>query len=602
MIKLELLAPALNTGTAKAAILAGADAVYIGGPQFSARAEAHNTLEDLKELCDFAHQFRVRVHVAVNTLLYDKELSQADALIAALGEVGADAVIVQDPALFYAAFPPDLEVHASTQCLINTQEKLRFYAALGVRQVVLPRELTLPEIKALHECCPEVTLEAFISGALCVSESGNCFISEQLLGRSGNRGRCAQLCRLPMELRQQGRLLASGHLLSMKDNLASPLLPELVESGVRSFKIEGRLKPVEYVINQVSYLSDCLNELIAHSDGRYERSSGGEVKRSFKPCPEKTFNRGFTHELLLGSNEALVNPATPKFQGEPVGRVVRVSFDKGNSLLEVKTRRGVSLHKQDGFTYFQDGTLKGFASNSVQGSTLTVHGRLRLSQDTQLYRNHDAEFIKELLGKEALSRKVRCSLHFSIEQDKLSLKVCDEFGREGVADESFSYLPSEESISAERLKATLQKSFSPYFLVENLTVSGEPERLTVRVSQLNSLRKRAYQNLLLRLQDRARCAPFALPEPLPHYPERYVDSRLVLNERTAHFYQSLGVDLKAHKPGPDVLMTCRHCLIKAHALCHKEGGSTQGFTLTIGRHEFRLSCDCRRCRMLVLGN
>ncbi len=332
--KLELLSPAKNVETGIAAITAGADAVYIGGPSFGARSAAGNSIEEISKLCSFAHRFGAHVYLTVNTLLYDHELKDVEALIGKARLAGVDGIIVQDPAILSMATVRDLELHCSTQMNIDTVDKALFAQKLGFSQIVVPREFSLDEIKAFTTALPDLRFEVFVSGAMCVSVSGICYISELMTDRSANRGSCAQICRLPMELYHhdkkaakdsasvQDELIASGHLLSMKDNLRLHELEDLVEAGAASFKIEGRLKDRDYVVNQVAAFRERLDKIIIDSNGRYARASIGLSKRTFIPDVTKTFNRGFTSAFVRGDNSDMVNTTTPKNLGELMGNVI----------------------------------------------------------------------------------------------------------------------------------------------------------------------------------------------------------------------------------------------------------------------------------------
>ena len=331
--KLELLSPARNLEVGTAAIMAGADAVYIGGPSFGARSAAGNSIEDITALCAFAHRFGAHVYMTVNTLLYDHELEGVEQLIADGRKAGIDGIIVQDPAVLTMEAARGLEIHASTQMNIDTLDKVAFCKKLGFGQIVVPREFSLDEIRSFCQTYPEIRFEVFVSGALCVSVSGICYISETMTDRSANRGSCAQICRLPMDMFHHDRKnpeapdekIASGHLLSMKDNLRLHELEDLVEAGASSFKIEGRLKDRDYVVNQVAAFRERLDKIIAASNGRYERSSSGVVSRGFIPDVSKTFNRGFTSAWLHGDNANMTNTSSPKSLGELMGKVTALS-------------------------------------------------------------------------------------------------------------------------------------------------------------------------------------------------------------------------------------------------------------------------------------
>lgn len=406
--RLELLAPAKNIDVGQAAILAGADAVYIGGPSFGARAAAGNTMEEIASLCAFAHRFGARVYLTVNTLLYDEELDAVERMLAQAQDAGVDALIVQDPALLSMPSLQNMEIHASTQMNIDTLEKVDFCRSLHYSQIVLPREFSLEQIREFCQQRPDTRFEVFVSGAMCVSVSGICYISELMTGRSANRGACAQICRLPMTMYQRHRdstelqEIAHGHLLSMKDNLRLAQLEDLVAAGASSFKIEGRLKDHDYVVNQVSAFRERLDRIIAQHPELYVRASLGSCVHGFTPDLYKTFNRGFTHAYLQDDNTALVDPRTPKNLGEELGVVRNISAE-GGSLgkgekkakafargrgqgkasaasfsgagaggagagirIELQLAVGCTLSNGDSFTFFDEqGELTGFRVNRI---------------------------------------------------------------------------------------------------------------------------------------------------------------------------------------------------------------------------------------------
>lgn len=406
--KLELLSPAKNLEVGTAAIMAGADAVYIGGPSFGARAAAGNSIEDIAKLCAFAHRFGAHVYMTVNTLLYDHELEGVESLIAQARNAGVDALIIQDPAVLTMSSVQDLELHASTQMNIDTLDKVEFCRQLGFGQIVVPREFSLEEIANFTSHYPDLRFEVFVSGAMCVSISGICYISELMTDRSANRGECAQICRLPMDFyhhdkkdpQSEDQLLASGHLLSMKDNMRLHELEDLVAAGASSFKIEGRLKDRDYVVNQVAAFRERLDKIIANSNGKYERSSYGYMSHDFVPDVTKTFNRGFTSSFLQGDNANMINTRSPKSTGELMGTIVAINahlkadkpsryqnkgsgnyhsnskesmgskVNKNGYTVDLKVNKDCSLSNGDSFTFFDEmGQLTGFRANKV--STLS---------------------------------------------------------------------------------------------------------------------------------------------------------------------------------------------------------------------------------------
>lgn len=595
---LELLSPARDLAALKAALSCGADAVYMGGPDFSARHEAGNTLDDLKEAAGYCHRCGARLHVAVNTLLDDDEQGRAKALLQDLAAIGADVIIVQDLSLL-EYMPQTLEVHASTQCNIDTKEKLKFYHDLGCKQAVLPRELSLDEIREFHDYCPDIRLEVFVSGALCVGQSGICHISELMTGRSANRGRCAQICRLPMQLYKDDKLISEGHLLNLKDNDRAAFLPELVDCGVSSFKIEGRLKDLVYVKNQTAYFSEKLNK-ICQKRG-LERSSLGSCSYAFTPDLNKTFNRGFTNAFLQGSNDDVLNRQTPKFTGPRIGTVA----GSLKTALKVKTKE--SLHNGDGLTFFDEkGSLTGFRINSVQvegpHSAVKLLKPLNLKPGTVLYRNADAEFEKLVQREDSARRMVPLTQTLAYEDKILTLTCRDAFGRTGCAQMPYDPQGHEDggALDDAQIQATLQKCSLSFARVQNLTCENLPA-LHLKLSALNSLRKeaqRSYEEACLNPKSKTR---FKLPDPLPKPPFARVDPRLVESRALREFYQKLGVSIAEDKGlESKTVLTSRHCLVKSEALCFKEGGSIRGFKLKIGKHVFDIVCDCKHCRMRLL--
>lgn len=324
MTKLELLSPARTADIGIEAIRHGADAVYIGAPRFGARVAAGNSVEDICRLVEYAHQFNAKVYVTINTILNDDELPDVEKLISRLYEIGVDALIIQDLGILKLNLPP-IPIHASTQMDNRTPVKVRWLQSLGLRQVVLARELSLEQIRTIHQACPDAVLEAFVHGALCVSYSGHCYASECLFGRSANRGECAQVCRMAWDLVEGNdshtTILKEQHLLSLKDLCRIDSLRDMIDAGVTSFKIEGRLKDMAYVKNVTAAYSEALNRIVSAQPLKYERASWGTVELGFRPDVHKSFNRGFTNYFLYGRNDRIYSFETPKSMGEEVGTV-----------------------------------------------------------------------------------------------------------------------------------------------------------------------------------------------------------------------------------------------------------------------------------------
>ena len=422
MRTLELLAPAKNLEIGKAAIDHGADAVYIGAPRFGARAAVGNSVNDIRELCRYAHLFGVKVHVTVNTIVYDDELEDTLIMIRDLADAGVDALLLQDMGVAERCLQmqvsgelPRLPVlHASTQCDTRSAEKVRWLQSVGFSRAVLARELSVEEIAAIHRAVPHVELEVFVHGALCVSYSGVCYASQYCFKRSANRGECAQFCRLRFDLLDSnGREIEhQRHLLSLKDMCRIDHLEALADAGACSFKIEGRLKDIDYVKNVVSAYSRRLDELVARRPEEYCRASRGRVEYHFEPNLKKTFNRGFTSYFLHGRQPDIASFDTPKAMGEYVGKVKEM---RGNSFNVAGT---AVFSNGDGLCFINaNRELEGFRVNKAEGNRLyPLKMPHSLRQGMSLYRNNDVAFEKLMAGNTA-ERKIPLKLFFSMTED-----------------------------------------------------------------------------------------------------------------------------------------------------------------------------------------
>ena len=405
--KLELLAPAKNLECGIAAVDHGADAVYIGAHSHGARVSAGNSIDDIRTLCNYAHQFGVKVYVTVNTIVYDSELTDTEQMIHELYQAGADAILVQDMGILRMNLPP-IALHASTQTDNRTAEKVRFLQDVGFERVVLARELSVDEIADIHRQVPDMPLEVFVHGALCVSYSGLCYASQHCFGRSANRGACAQFCRMKFDLVDaDGRELEhQRHLLSLKDMNLSNHLEELIEAGATSFKIEGRLKDASYVKNVTATYSQQLDDIIRHHPDTYCRASRGHVTYSFTPDLRKTFNRGYTTYFLHGRQPDIFSPDTPKAMGEYVGKVKELRRNSFN----VSTT--ASFANGDGLCFIDDQhELVGFRVNRAEGNRLFPHQMpAGLRPGIALYRNNDQEFERRL-SRASAERKIPLTMY-----------------------------------------------------------------------------------------------------------------------------------------------------------------------------------------------
>ena len=475
-VPLSLLAPARDKEVAKAAIQAGADAIYIGAPAFGARQAAGNSLEDLAEVVQYAHTYGVQVLVTLNTLLHEDEYPQAVALAHALYKIGVDALIIQDLHLLILDLPP-IRLHASTQCDNRTPEHVARLRDLGFKRVVLARELGIEEIRAIHEAVPDIELEAFVHGALCVSYSGRCYISEVLANRSANRGACAQFCRMAYDLLdssmhevldEQGKPIHQRHLLSLQDMDRSAYLQELIDAGVTTFKIEGRLKDAEYVTNIVAYYREKLSSIhpFTHS-----------LIHSFTPDPEKTFHRGGIDYFLHGRTHHMANWDTPKSTGEYVGEVLEA---RGN-MLRLKLLPGIVLHNGDGLTAGSEG----FNVNGVEGNIVKINKPLSVSRFTgiPLYRNLDVEFTKNLHSE----RRIPVDIVFRETENGFELSYRADF-KFMISKFRFAHEPAKNEAKAlETIRTQLTKLGDTPYVAREITLDTKP--YFIPISVLNEWRR-----------------------------------------------------------------------------------------------------------------
>ena len=444
---LELLAPAKNLECGIAAIDHGADAVYIGADHFGARAAAGNSTDDIARLCSYAHQFGARVYVTVNTIVYDNEIDSVRRLLKRIGEAGADAILVQDMALVSMLSDIGLEMHASTQTDNRTADKVEWLRGLGFKRVVLARELSVDEIAEIHAKHPDVELEVFVHGALCVSYSGQCYASQYCFQRSANRGECAQFCRLKFDLVDaEGKVIEHDrHLLSLKDMCQIDNLERLAQAGAVSFKIEGRLKDVAYVKNVTAAYSRRLDEIVAAHPDKYRRASFGRVDYGFESDLRKTFNRGYTTYFADGRQPDIFSPDTPKALGEYVGKVKEVKR-------QCLTVSGVaSFANGDGLCFINaDRQLEGFRVNRAEGNHLYPSSMPRnLRQGVALYRNNDQQF-ERLLSRPSAVRRLSITMSLSATESGFALDVATEDGRkarvEAKAEHTVAQKPQHENI------------------------------------------------------------------------------------------------------------------------------------------------------------
>lgn len=586
---LELLAPARDADAGIAAIDHGADAVYIGGPAFGARAAAGNSLDDIARLTAYAHRFNARVFLALNTLFTNEELPLARKLAFELADAGADVLILQDMGLLEGPLP-DIELHASTQCDIRTPEKAAFLESVGFSQLVLARELSLPEMAAVRAKLQHARIEFFVHGALCVSYSGQCWMSQALTGRSANRGECSQLCRLPYDVYTEAgtELAKSKHVLSLKDNDQSANLEALIDAGVSSFKIEGRLKGAAYVKNVTAFYRRKLDEIIARRP-ELSRTSQGDSVFTFEPAPEKVFNRGqtdyFVHGRQYDQPYELAELESPKHAGEPAAVAEEVLPGR----IIVKSLPGVTFANGDGLTYLADDEeIRGIAVNRAEpvlnkaGKPIPhlwmLHTLERRRMDglrpgLVLKRNRDHAFLRMMEGKTA-ERKIPIDLIFTTHEDGLDLVASDGVRCAAASVALDLQTPSDLVKNRANLRVQLSRLGDTPFAAANIFI---PEDLDVFVpaSVANQLRRAAADDLLA-LREAEREKPRRAPwDDASPYPERILGFKAnTANDQAAAFYAAHGarVTMPAFeiKPAPKAdLMTCRHCVRASLKLCPK---------------------------------
>ncbi len=602
---IELLAPAKNLECGIEAINHGADAVYIGAPRFGARAAAGNSIEDIKALVDYAHIYNVRIYVTVNTILHDEELPETEKMIWELYRAGVDALIIQDMGITRLNLPP-IALHASTQMDNRTPEKVKFLSDIGFRQVVLARELSLEEIKKIHDTCPETLLEVFVHGALCVSYSGQCYVSQACYGRSANRGECAQFCRLAFDLvDSNGKTIEQNkHLLSLKDMNQSDNLEALLDAGATSLKIEGRLKDVSYVKNVTAYYRQKL-DLIFKYRKEYVRASAGTVKTTFTPQLDKSFSRGFTDYFLRGRNPGIFSFSTPKSLGEEVGTVKEI---RGNYF----TVAGVkSFSNGDGLCYIDDnGRLQGFRVNRVENNKLFPQEMPRLKPKTRLYRNFDQEFDK-LMQKKSAERKIAVDICLTENNFGFTLSINDE------NENSVSLTLQREKEPArtpqtDNLKNQLGKLGNTPFEARDIRIDLS-DNWFIPASELSELRRNAVERLLELRKINYRQEIFRLKESKSKYPVStltYLGN--VMNNSAAEFYKNHGVlkvmpAFEKEQPKDAVLMFCKHCIRYSMGWCpvhHKVRSPFREpyYLVSSDGRRFRLEFDCKHCQMKVLAD
>ncbi|MCU0467282.1 MAG: U32 family peptidase [Arcicella sp.] len=605
--KVEILSPAKNLLQGMAAINAGADAVYIGAPQFGARTNATNSIDDIAELVKYAHLFKAKVFVVVNTILYDNELETCRKLIYQLYDIGVDALIIQDMAIMEMDLPP-IVIHASTQANNRDAQHVNFLADAGMKRVVLARELNLDQVREISEAT-DVELEFFVSGALCVSFSGNCYMSVANGERSANRGSCAQNCRLPYQLIDgTGKtLIANSHLLSIKDLDLSDQLPNLIEAGVTSFKIEGRLKDIVYVKNNTSFLRKKLDTFLANNSGKYQKASSGRTFYNFEPEMDRSFNRGYTDYFVNKRKEKIGSWESPKSQGQYIGKLLEV---KANGYVIENFEK---LNNGDGLYFLnEDGVADGAQINIIVNDVVVPNTFKPLPIGTVIYRNSDAEFNKMVEKENSAVRKIGVSLHFTEINEGFQLVAIDEDGHQSsmtlISEKELA--KSQESVIP-NIKKNLGKTGNTPFIVDSIEVVLN-DNWFLPISKINEIRREVLEQLIdVRVREYHR-EEFQIQKTEHPYPVQKLDFMYnVSNKMARAFYKRHGVTEieKAFElqwdPGKARVMSTKYCVKYELGKCARFQRETMGeklvepLTLKHGENEYKLKFNCKPCEMEI---
>lgn len=602
MKKIELLAPAKNLESGIAAIKCGADAVYIGAEKFSARISAGNSIEDIEQLINFAHKYRTKVYITINTILKDSEIQQAYNLIQKFYQIEADAIIIQDMGLLELDLPP-IPLFASTQINNTTPEKVKFLEEVGFQRVILARELSLEEIKNIRTKT-KVDFEFFVHGALCVCYSGQCYMSYAIGGRSGNRGNCAQPCRKKYSLIDSKNKIISEdkYLLSLKDLNLSHNLENLINAGISSFKIEGRLKDISYIKNIVSYYRQELDFVLNKSG--FARSSSGKSIISFPPNPDKTFNRGYTDYFLNGRNTKISSINTPKSIGEKIGKVEKVMENcftvSGN----------IGLHNADGICFLNENKeLQGTIINKVIENKVFPDEMKGIRENILIYRNFDHEFLKTLKNSQ-IKRKIGINLYLTQNNNELIFVAIDEDGIKVQINQKADFeLAQNKDKALETLKKQLLKLGETDFYV-NSTEIDLKEVYFIPVKEINEIRRKLINKLLEnRMSSYPKQTNKIQKNNFP-YPDKKLDyTENILNKLAKEFYSRHGVEeiFPAAETGLNMqgkkVMTTKYCLKHQFNICSKISKNKEFiepfYLIDENNHKYELKFNCSKCEMEI---
>ncbi len=599
MKKIELLAPAKSYDSAIAAIDYGADAIYIGGARFGARHAAANSVEDIARVVEYAHRYGVGVHCTLNTLLFENELKEAERTAREIVSTGIDALIVQD--LAFARMGLNVDLHASTQMCNMTAESVKFLSDTGFSRVVLERALSLDKIREIATACPDIELEAFVHGAICVGHSGRCYLSRSLSERSGNRGECSQPCRLTYDLvdDQGHKLLESKHLLSVRDLNLPSQIGNMLDAGVVSFKIEGRLKEISYTKNIVAHYRQALDKAIAERP-TLMRSSSGESLYDFKPNPSKSFTRGESEYMLYGQRARVASFDTPKSVGESLGRVDQRRGQR------FKLRTPSELHAGDGICFVTSKGLVGTNINSVDGEWITPNRIDSIERGVEIFRNFDKAF-NDTLERSRTRRVILVEPHLTINDSSIVLTYTDSDGYTASASQQITFeAPKNPDKMLATIREQITKCGATIFRASEPTIEGEVS--FIPSSALAELRRQALEELLSkRLASHKSRSPFTenSEAKLPY--THLTGHNNVTNSMSRRFFeehgaQSIteGLDLSL-KFEDERVMESSYCIRREIGECLRQGSKLRSeLYIERGGARYRLEFDCKRCQMNLI--
>lgn len=602
--QIELLSPAKDIATAKSAIIHGADAVYIGAKNFGARKNASNTIDDIKELCDFAHFYFVKIFITVNTILFDNEIKKCEHLIWELYDAGVDAIIIQDLGILKLNLPP-IEFHASTQCNIRTLERAKFIDSLGFNQMVLARELSLKQITEITKTC-QANVEIFIHGALCVCYSGQCNMSAYTTGRSGNRGECAQLCRHKYTLTDANGtiLLKDRYILSLKDLNTTEIFKKLLQTGAFSLKIEGRLKDENYVKNTTAHYHQLIE--LYRKEYNLSRTSSGTIDLFFKPDTERSFNRMHSAYFFEERKNNLSNQITPK----SIGKFLGVLSEKKENLIKIDTKE--QLSNGDGLCFIYNELIEYTAVNGKKDTWIELKDRISLPQGSRVFRNKDIAFEKTLKNATA-TRKIKISMLFSQTENNAQLTIIDE---DTIQITHICELKNEKTNNKEKLHATIEKQLKKtgdLFLCDSIEIDYNTH-IFMSVSEINMIRRLALDALAEKrkkifIENRKKIRPISK---YPLHKSTTLFQENISNHLSAQLYSEYNCQLPINavectKKFDNIeLMRSKYCIRYEIGICNKlqsnRGNSNNPLYLTDNKNKYIIDFDCINCEMIIKPN